>query len=99
MAMRILEAREVGSEFVFRIHTDDAKVIPAPEGGGPLPDPDYLLDVGVPKALPAGMTRPQYLAKCRQDIKALAVAELAEVNARRAAVSAPVDLGLAGAAL
>ncbi len=96
MAMKALVAREIGTDFVVRVHLDDTKMVRDPglpppgtdAQGNPLPDtrpfvpdPAWVETWRWGTQPPAGRTRTQYLADIRREMKALAQIELAKRQA------------------
>lgn len=77
MAMKLLKARELSGArgFRFVVHLDDSRLI---DGS---PDPAWCMTFTWGADRPAGMTKAAYLASVRDEIRALALVELAKRQA------------------
>lgn len=71
MSMKILAAEERATEFFYRIHIDDTKLI---QDG--TPDPRYVREFNWGKEPPEGQSVDQYLAAIKREMKLLCEDEL-----------------------
>ena len=106
MVMSVLLARDTGTDYVIRVHLDDAKLAPDPTlpppgtdaQGDPLPDtrplvpdPAWVAEWRWGKQPPAGVTATAYRAMLRNEAKALAGVE----RTKRQAVASGDGIGTA----
>lgn len=73
--MKVLLARDTGTEFRFRVHLDDTKV----DANGE-PDPEWVEEFAWGKEPPPGRTPTQYLADIQREMKMLCEQRLAAKN-------------------
>lgn len=75
MAMKAILARDTGNDYLVRVHLDDTKLVDGQ------PDPDWIAEWRFGKAPPAGVSAANYRTALRNEVRALAQAELAKRQA------------------
>jgi len=70
MTVKILQAREVGGIFHFRVHLDTTRM------DGSNPHPEWVIVAELPADPPSGTTRAKHRQAIRQELRAQIKAEL-----------------------
>lgn len=81
MPMKLITAREKNGSYIFRVHTDPAKVVDGE------PDPVYVEEYVFGTQRPEGVNKSDYLENCKREARLLA--ELARDQRKAARVDSP----------